>query len=155
MSVRHQDILMPPQTDGELFTSRLRVLHTSASQPKKLPFPLRNTDCDSQSERALSESITPITAMERFNSSFAEGETRDWTFPELDGSGNRRYVRLWVESADLYPGYGNPIHNVGTYYWDSNQTKVISATQTAQTFTITYNANGGSGAPAHPNTLAT
>ena len=65
MSVRHQDILMPPQTDGELFTSRLRVLHTSASQPKKLPFLSRNTDCDSQSERALSESITPITAMER------------------------------------------------------------------------------------------
>lgn len=82
-----------------------------------------------------------------FNSSFAEGETRDWTFPELDGSGNRRYVRLWVETADLYPGYGNPIHNVGTYYWDSNQTKVISATLTS-TVTVTFNANGGSNPPA-------
>ena len=86
-----------------------------------------------------------------FNSSFAEGETRNWTFTELDGSGNRRYVRLWVETADFYPGYGEPIHNVGTYYWDSNQTKVISATQT-QTYTITYNANGGSGAPAQQTT---
>lgn len=82
-----------------------------------------------------------------FNSSFSEGETRDWTFPELDGSGNRRYVRLWVESADLYPGYGNPIHNVGTYYWDSNQTKVISATLVS-TVTVTFNANGGSNPPA-------
>lgn len=82
-----------------------------------------------------------------FNSSFAEGETRDWTFPELDGSGNRRYVRLWVESADLYPGYGNPIHNVGTYYWDSNQTKVISATLVS-TVTVTFNANGGNNPPA-------
>ena len=87
-----------------------------------------------------------------YNSSFAEGETRNWTFPELDGYGNPRYVKLWVENADLYPGYGEPIHNVGTYYWNANVTKVISATQTAQTFTITYNANGGSGAPAQQTT---
>lgn len=83
-----------------------------------------------------------------YSSSFAEGETRNWTFSEYDGS-SRRSVTLWVESSDLYSGYGEPIHNVGTYYWTSNQTKVISATQTVtETYTVTFNANGGSGEPS-------
>ena len=86
-----------------------------------------------------------------YSSSFAEGETRNWTYTEYDGS-KRRSVVLWVETDDLYPGYGEPIHNVGTYYWNANVTKVIAATQTAQTFTITYDANGGSGAPAQQTT---
>ena len=84
-----------------------------------------------------------------FNSSFAKGEERHWTFPEKDDNGNYRYVELWVEDADIEYGYERPVHNVGTYYWVSNQTKVISATKSAtQTYTVTYDANGGSGAPS-------
>ena len=89
-----------------------------------------------------------------FNSSFAKGEERHWTFPEKDDNGNYRYVELWVEDADIEYGYERPVHNVGTYYWVSNQTKVISATKSAQqTYTVTYDANGGSGAPS-PQTIS-
>lgn len=83
-----------------------------------------------------------------YSSSFVEGESRSWTATEYDENNQRRSVVLRVETADLYPGYGSPIHNVGTYYWNSNQTKVISATQSSSPVTITFNANGGSGAPS-------
>ena len=82
-----------------------------------------------------------------YSSSFTEGESKSWTATEYDENNQRRSVVLRVETADLYPGYGNPIHNVGTYYWDSNQTKVISATLVS-TVTVTFNANGGSNPPA-------
>lgn len=88
-----------------------------------------------------------------YSSSFAEGESRDWTFSEYGENGRRR-VELWVETADLYPGYGTPIHNVGTYYWNANVSRVISATQSATPCTVTFNANGGSGAPSAISTTS-
>ena len=86
-----------------------------------------------------------------YSGSFTEGQTKNFTYSNYNGSA-RNSMRVWVETEDLYPGYGEPIHNVGTFYFTSNQSKVISATQTAQTYTITYNANGGSGAPAQQTT---
>ena len=85
-----------------------------------------------------------------YSGSFTEGQTKNFTYSDYNGSA-RNSMRVWVETEDLYPGYGEPIHNVGTFYFTSNQSKVISATQT-QTYTITYNANGGSGAPAQQTT---
>ena len=86
-----------------------------------------------------------------YSGSFTEGQTKNFTYSDYNGSA-RNSMRVWVETEDLYPGYGEPIHNVGTFYFTSNQSKVISATQSAQTYTITYNANGGSGAPAQQTT---
>lgn len=86
-----------------------------------------------------------------YSGSFTEGQTKNFTYSDYNGSA-RNSMRVWVETEDLYPGYGEPIHNVGTFYFTSNQTKVISATQSSETYTVTFNANGGSGAPSSVST---
>ena len=80
-----------------------------------------------------------------YSGSFTEGQTKNFTYSDYNGSA-RNSMRVWVETEDLYPNYGEPIHNVGTFYFTSNQSKVISATSISE-YTVTFNANGGSGAP--------
>ncbi len=77
---------------------------------------------------------------------FANGETKSWVYPHYDSSGNEMLLRLWVESSDLYAGYGEPYINTGLYDFTSTIRKVISATPISE-YTVTFNANGGSGAP--------
>lgn len=83
---------------------------------------------------------------------FANGETKSWVYPHYDSSGNEMLLRLWVESSDLYAGYGEPYINTGLYDFTSTIRKVISATPISETYTVTYNANGGSGAPTQQTT---
>lgn len=74
-----------------------------------------------------------------YSSSFAEGDNRIWTFTEFDGS-RQRYVRLWVEDADIKDGYTTPVTGTGTYFWNADRTVYISATQQT-TYTVTFNSN--------------
>lgn len=74
-----------------------------------------------------------------YSSSFAEGESRSWTFTEFDGQ-DQRYVRLWVEDTDIKDGYTTPVTGTGLYFWNANKTVYISATK-APSYTVTFNKN--------------